>query len=99
MGLKGFFLSKSHLSQIVFILIISYAISSINILVLWLGILPKLPDDYFHPYVLMGFSLASCVVTLFISAYHLSTMIRRRKRITDRQNDENGADGKKEVEL
>jgi membrane protein implicated in regulation of membrane protease activity len=81
---EGFFLKKSTMSQIIFILIILYSVSAINVLLLAFGLLPYIPGAYLNPNMLIGFSLFSFVLTLLTSAYHLSTMIRRRKRKTDR---------------
>ncbi|MDR0600687.1 MAG: hypothetical protein LBG84_11545 [Treponema sp.] len=78
-------------SQIIFVIIIIYAVSSINVFLLALGILPFLPAAYLNPYLLLTFSIASFAFTLLMAAYHLSTMIRRRKRKTDRV--ENGTAG------
>jgi hypothetical protein len=83
MGFNEFWANKSRVSQVIFILIILYAVSSICVLLPALGILPFLPDAYLNPYVLLGFALVSFAFTVFISAFHLSTMIKRRKRRTD----------------
>jgi membrane protein implicated in regulation of membrane protease activity len=56
-----------------------------------LGILPYFPSSYLNPSVLTAFAIISFVLTLLISAYHLSTMLRRRKRKTDRLQDEQKA--------
>lgn len=85
MGLKEFFIRQNHISQMIFILILLYAVSSINVLLLALGILPHIPGMYLNPYIMVAFSLISFALTAFISAYHLSTMIRRRKRKTDQE--------------
>ena len=87
MGFKGFWENKSRFAQLIFIMIILYAISSINVLLLAVGILPHIPGIYLNPYVLIGFALVSFVFTVLISAYHLSTMIRRRKRKYDHMAD------------
>ena len=84
---EGFWVNKSHVSQIIFILIILYCVSSINVLLLGFGILPYIPGVYLNPYMFIWFALASCVLTLIMSVYHLSTMLRRRKRKSDRTSE------------
>jgi hypothetical protein len=76
------------MSQVIFILIILYCVSSVNVLLLALGILPYIPGAYLNPYVLIAFSIISFALTLLISAFHLSTMIRRKKRRCDRIPDD-----------
>lgn len=85
MGFKEFWANKRRISQVIFILIIIYAVSSINVLLLALGVLSYLPQAHLNPYVLVAFSLVSFLLSVFISAYHLSTMIQRRKRKSDRE--------------
>lgn len=70
--------------QLVFTLIILYCATSINVLLLALGILPNLPGAYSQSFALMAFAVISFVTTLFVSAYHLSSMLRKRKRKSDR---------------
>ena len=77
-------MSKSHGSQIVFIVIILYCVSSINVLILSFGVLPYVPHVvYIDPAIFVGFTLFSIVLTLIVSAYHVNTMIRSNKRKTD----------------
>jgi hypothetical protein len=82
---RDFWATKSHISRLIFVLIILYCVSSITVLLLALGILPYVSDAHLNPFVLIGFAIASFTLTLFISAFHLSTMLRRRKRKTDHQ--------------
>jgi heme/copper-type cytochrome/quinol oxidase subunit 2 len=88
MGFKEFWLNKSHVSQAIFILIIVYGVSAIHVLLLALGALPYLPQVHRNPYILVIFALVSFALTVFISAYHLSTMIQRRKRSGDMEPQE-----------
>lgn len=88
MGFKEFLLNKSRISQVIFIVIIMYCVSSMNVLILALGIMPYIPGVYLNPYVLIVFAIISFVITLLVSIYHLSTMIRKRKRKCDRPADE-----------
>jgi membrane protein implicated in regulation of membrane protease activity len=87
MGFKEFWSHKSRVSQVIFIVIIMYCVSSINVLLLALGIMPYIPGVYLNPYVLIAFAIISFLITLLISIYHLSTMIRRRKRKCDQLAD------------
>jgi Na+/phosphate symporter len=75
---------KTLISQVIFILIIVYAVSSINVLLLALGVIPYLPSAYLNPYMILSFAVTSFVLTTAMAVFHLSTMLRRNKRITDR---------------
>lgn len=75
--------NKTYIAITIFIVIIIYAISSVVMLGLVLGIFPALPGAYLNPYMCLGYAIISFLLTAFISAYHLSTLIRRRKRKTD----------------
>jgi hypothetical protein len=44
-----------------------------------------MPGAYLNPQSLLLFSVISFLLTVAVSAYHLSTLIRRRKRRSDRQ--------------
>jgi ABC-type transport system involved in cytochrome c biogenesis permease subunit len=72
------------ISKIIFILIIAYAVISIIVLFMALNIVRFIPDSYNQVYVYLAFAIVSFLVTVFISAYHLTTLIRRRKRASDK---------------
>jgi hypothetical protein len=77
----------SPVSRIIFILILLYAICSINVLFLAIGIVYNLPKDFLLKIkVLNAFAIISFVLAAITSAYHLTTMIFRRKRIADWQD-------------
>ena len=64
--------------QLIFILIILYAFSSMNILIIAREILPSLPQGYFLiPQVLGYFSLISFGLAAFLSAYHIIKMFHK----------------------
>ena len=83
MSANGFWLNKNQLLQVIFILIILYSISSINVLILALNILPYLPNAFLKQYALIGFALISFLLAAFMGIYHLYSMFRKRKRKTD----------------
>lgn len=83
MGLINFLRNKSYVAQIVFILIILYTVSSINVLVLALSLIPYLENLRFRDTVLIAFAVISFALTVFISVYHLYTMAYRKKRRSD----------------
>ncbi|MDR0600310.1 MAG: hypothetical protein LBG84_09575 [Treponema sp.] len=86
------FKNKSYLAQIVLIIILIYAVSSIVVLGLALGLFSFLPYyTRLDPFVCVFYAIFSFVVTAGVSAFHLSTMIRRRKRRSDREEDEKKA--------
>jgi membrane protein implicated in regulation of membrane protease activity len=76
-------MAKSGVSRIIFILIILYSVTSINVMVMALGIVPFVQGMENNPLLLTWFAILSFVVTLIVSAYHLSTMLRSRKRSCD----------------
>jgi predicted membrane protein len=90
MSEQGWFLRHSIAARIIFILILLYAICSINVLFLVAGIVYYLPKDFMlDPFVLIIFTIISFCLVVITSAYHLSTMILRRKRRTDWQFENN----------
>jgi hypothetical protein len=76
-------MKKSVFVYVLFTLIIVYSVSSIVVLLLALGLVPLIHGVYLNPQVLIIFALVSFILTIAISVYHLSTVIRRRKRKTD----------------
>jgi hypothetical protein len=74
---------KSYLSQVIFILIILYAVSSITVLLLIRPILQRIPGSFLEFNSLIAYAIISFVVTLILGVFHLSTMVRNRKRRTD----------------
>lgn len=90
-NLKELWMSRSHVSRVIFILIVLYCVASVNVLILALGMLPYYEANQSVSYLLIGFTISSFILTLFISAYHLSTMLRRRKRRADRLLEEESA--------
>jgi hypothetical protein len=78
-----FWRQKTHVSQVLFILAMMYCVSSINVLLLALGVVRWIPQAYLNPQVLIWFSIISFGFALLMSAYHFSTFIIRRKRKYD----------------
>ena len=85
MGSRVFRFHKSLVMQIVFILIILYAISSLNVLILAMSVLPYLPDAFLRPYALAGFNIISVSLMVLLATYHLVTMFHHRKRKNDHE--------------
>jgi membrane protein implicated in regulation of membrane protease activity len=79
-----FWKQKTRVSQILFILAMMYCVSSINVLLLALGVVRWIPQAYLNPTVLITFSLVSFAFALVLSIYHFSTFLNRRKRKNDR---------------
>jgi predicted membrane protein len=87
MSKKTWLWQHSPVARIIFILILLYAICSINVLFLAIGIISYLPKSFLlDPHVLIAFAIISFALTVLTSAYHLSTMILRRKRRSDWQD-------------
>jgi hypothetical protein len=80
----AFWKQKTHVSQLLFILAMLYCVSSINVLLLALGLVRYIPQAYLNPRVLIIFSLVSFAFAFLLSIYHFSTFLNRRKRKGDR---------------
>jgi membrane protein implicated in regulation of membrane protease activity len=78
-----FWKQKTHVSQLLFLLAMLYCVSSINVLILALGVVRWIPEAYLNPTVLIAFSLISFSFALVLSIYHFSTFLNRRKRKND----------------
>jgi hypothetical protein len=78
--------SRSAAAQVLFILSIAYAISSVNTLLLALGVVRWIPGTAFHPRVIIAYCIISFVYGALLSAYHLFTFLVRRKRKDDFEN-------------
>ena len=83
MGTTVFRFHKSLIMQVIFILIILYAISSLNVLILAISILPLLPAAFLRPFALAGFNVISVTLMILLAIYHLVTMFHHRKRKFD----------------
>ena len=77
------FKNRSHMLQILFVVIVLYVAASFVVLASATGLIPLLPGAYHNIYILMVFALVSFILTTVMSAYHLSTRLLRRKRKTD----------------
>jgi len=76
---------KSLLMQISLIVLIVYAIASISLLVFAAQWLKANPHSYLDPNAAIAYAIVSFALVVLIAAYHLSNLLRRRKRRTDRQ--------------
>jgi membrane protein implicated in regulation of membrane protease activity len=76
---------KSLLMQISLIVLIVYTIASVSLLVFAIQWLEANPHSYLDPKATIAYAIISFLLVVLISAYHLSTLLRRRKRRTDRQ--------------
>jgi len=76
---------RSLLMQISLIVLIVYTIASVSLLVFAVQWLEANPHSYLDPKAAIGYAIISFVLVAIIAVYHLSTLLRRRKRRTDRQ--------------
>ena len=67
----------SSLWQLIFILSILYAVSSMNVLILVNSILPYLEGAFLKTQVLQYFGVISFGLTAFLGSYHLYNMFSR----------------------
>ena len=72
------------ISKIIFILLIVYVAVCVIVLLSLLNIVRLFPDTDDQVYLYLGFAMVSFLLTVLISAYHLTTLIRRRKRASDK---------------
>jgi putative Mn2+ efflux pump MntP len=79
---------NSAIWQVIFVLIILYNVSSINVLVLTISVLPVLQGAFLQSHVLVYFGEISFIIAAFLGIYHLSSMFRSKKRKTDETDDE-----------
>jgi len=79
------------ISKTIFILLIVYVAVCVIVLLSLLNIVRLLPDTDDQVYLYLGFAMVSFLLTVLISAYHLTTLIRRRKRATDKLVDKAGS--------
>jgi uncharacterized membrane protein YbhN (UPF0104 family) len=84
-GLKTIAKNQSLIVHVIWVCLIVYAIASINVLILALSTYKDLPGAYLNPHTLLSFSVISFLMVVIIAGYHLSTLIRRRKRRSDKQ--------------
>jgi Kef-type K+ transport system membrane component KefB len=76
---------RSFLVQLSLIILIVYTIASISLLLFAMQWLGSNPNSYLDPQIILKYAVISFLLVVFIAAYHLSTLLRRRKRRSDRQ--------------
>jgi len=79
------------ISKTIFILLIAYAVFCVIVVLAVLNVVHLIPDAYNQVYLYLCFAVVSFLLTVFISAYHLTTLIRRRKRASDKLVDKAGS--------
>jgi uncharacterized membrane protein len=79
--LSNTFRNRSSIALLSWIAVIVYAATSINLLAGWY----RNPDSSPDPKGLVSFAMVSFLLVILVAIYHLSTLIRRRRRRTDRQ--------------
>ena len=82
-GSKTAWFRNSAIWQVIFALIILYNVSSINVLVLTISILPVLQGAFLKTHVLVYFGEISFAIAVFLSIYHMSSVFRTKKRRND----------------
>ena len=76
---------RSFLMQVSLIVLIVYTIATVTLLIFAIQWIKANPYSSLEPKAAIGYAIISFVLVASISAYHLSTLLRRRKRRTDRQ--------------
>jgi uncharacterized membrane protein len=80
-----FFKNRNMFAHILWIVLIVYAVASAYLLIISVNWYRHYPGAYLNPLTLVAFSVISFLLVVFVSSYHLSSLIRRRKRRSDRQ--------------
>ena len=75
-------LRSSIVWHVLFILIILYSVSSINVLILAIGILPLIRGAFLNTPVLVYFAEISCAIAAFLCVYHISSIFSQKKEKT-----------------
>jgi uncharacterized membrane protein len=83
--MNAFFRNKNLLAHILWIVLIVYAVASVYLLITSVNWYRHYPGAYLNPLTLVGFAVISFLLVVLVSSYHLSSLIRRRKRRSDRQ--------------
>jgi quinol-cytochrome oxidoreductase complex cytochrome b subunit len=83
MSFQDVWSNRGHVTRVFSIILFLYFIAAVIVLSLAFGLIPAVPEAKNNPYLLIIFAIVSFALTVVISAYHLSTQIRRRKRKTD----------------
>lgn len=78
---------RSPVMRVLFIVSIAYAISSVNILLLAVGIVHTVQGARYNVKVMLAYCFVSFGYGLILSAYHLYTFLARRKRTADKMAD------------
>jgi hypothetical protein len=65
---------------VVYMVCILYAVSSINVLILAMGVLPYIKGFYMVTRTLIYFAVISFGLTIFLSVFHINTILRTEKR-------------------
>ncbi|GHU03585.1 hypothetical protein FACS1894147_07720 [Spirochaetia bacterium] len=82
-GFGGILAASNAVSRILFFVIVVYCLGAIAFAIPVFGTVSAFPELHLQPLPLLIFAVVSFAVTAFISIFHLSMMIRRRKRKTD----------------
>jgi membrane protein implicated in regulation of membrane protease activity len=77
--------NRSAMVQILWICIVVYSIASLNIIIHALFIYDKAQGAYLDPQSSLIFAVISFLLVVLVSAYHISTLVRRRKRRSDKR--------------
>jgi putative effector of murein hydrolase LrgA (UPF0299 family) len=82
---NNIFNNKSLITQISLITVLVYAAASAYLLIVSVNWYEQYPDAFrLNPRSLVGFSIISFLLVALVSAYHLNSLLRRRKRRSDR---------------
>jgi hypothetical protein len=88
MSFKKFWVNKSYVAQVIYIVIIVYCACSINVLLFALGAVRIFPNANLVTEALTFFTLISFLLALCTSVFHIRSIVKRDKRRSDKLSTE-----------
>ena len=74
---------KSHVMQVSLFVLIIYAVASISLMIFAIRWAAAHPGFTLNPKAIIGYAVISFLLVVIMAVYHLSSMVRRRKRRSD----------------
>jgi hypothetical protein len=76
---------KNMVVNISWLVMLLYAVASAYLLISSLNWVKNIPTSYLKPEPLIAYAVTSFLLVALAAVYHLSSLVRRRRRRTDRQ--------------
>lgn len=79
------FKTKSFILTVSWLAVLLYAVASLYLLIASVHWVQKTPAAYLKPETLIAYAITSFLLVAIVSVFHLGSLIRRRRRRSDRQ--------------